>query len=124
MELCFFKDNFLELKSNLKKDGENGIFRYFDINRREKVFAWIFFFLFFFYVIAVYRIAKYRNTRVEGMGRFLSRVAIRGKKESGKVYTSYRVEPLLSFVDALEGSFYSDCFETIIVRRASKLKQV
>lgn len=61
---CFFKNNFfdndLELKSNLEKDGEDGILRYFDINRREKVFAWIFSFC-FFYVIATYRIAKYRE---------------------------------------------------------------
>lgn len=60
----FFKNNFfdndLELKSNLEKDGEDGILRYFDINRREKVFAWIFSFC-FFYVIATYRIAKYRE---------------------------------------------------------------
>lgn len=61
---CFFKNNFfdndLELKSNLEKDGKDGILRYFDINRREKVFAWIFSFC-FFYVIATYRIAKYRE---------------------------------------------------------------
>lgn len=88
------------------------------IDERKSLLGYFFSF-FFFYVIAVYRIAKYRNTCVEGMGRFLSRVAIRGKKESGKVYASYRVEPLLSFVDALEGSFYSDYFETIIVRKAS-----
>lgn len=87
---CFFKNNFfdkdLELKSNLEKDGEDGILRYFDINRREKVFAWIFFFLFLLrYSDVSYSKISGIGIRVEGMERFLSRVAIRGKKEDWKI---------------------------------------
>lgn len=124
---CFFKNNFfdkdLELKSNLEKDGEDGILRYFDINRREKVFAWIFFLFLSRYSEVSYSKISGIGIRVEGMERFLSRVAIRGKKERGK-FCELRV------ISRRTTSFFRRCvgrillffvvFLTIIVRKASK----
>lgn len=111
----FFKNNFfdndLELKSNLEKDGEDGILRYFDINRREKVFAWIFFLFLLRYSEVSYSKISGIGIRVEGSD-FCRGLLFEGKKsvENFASYASYRVEPLLSFVDAFEGSFCSLLF--------------
>lgn len=71
-----------------------------------------FFFFCFFYVIATYRIAKYREYVSREWSDFCRGLLFEGKKsvENFASYASYRVEPLLSFVDALEGSFCSLLF--------------
>lgn len=85
--------------------------RYFDINRREKVFAWIFFLFLLRYSEVSYSKISGIGIRVEGSD-FCRGLLFEGKKsvENFASYASYRVEPLLSFVDAFEGSFCSLLF--------------